>query len=842
MTAGIPRAHPARPGDHFRQPYSLALRLGILAAALLGLAGCQTDDAETNREKLKTKQVKEDFELPRLSTQPYGLETVESTVKPGHWTTVAVDAVANNFDWPGDLASRPRDLAGVPFRLGSTRPVALAKGQRKTLEMVLYLPPELRPPSIALDLRGAGGATVEDGIFPVQRMPAHQFYLVVLAGLPDRYRFLRGLDCVLPEAEDAIDPLNAAHYRVVLPKIDRVVPLAANPLTWTNIAYLVWDELDPALLTTEQQSALLDWLHWGGQLVVSGPASLDQLRASFLGPYLPAEGRGTWTLGPAEAASLGAWAEKIARPLGSSRTAWAGERLEPALGGLTLLAQGAEPLVVERPVGRGRVVVTAFRLAERELLAWEGYDAFWNGCLLRRPPRVFRRANSVYDWRWQDHPDRAATDYPARISRLEYFTRDPWHQSLLRDALAEATDADSADVLTTPDELEADPGVAGWNDNGEIAAAVRGSLQHASGLKIPDLRFVARALGAYLLVLVPVNWLVFRLLGRVEWAWAAVPALALGFAFLVARLAQLDIGFARAENETGVIELQPGYARAHVTRYTSLYSSLSTPYTLSWSEPSALALPFSLGGGQLLADQDRLSVVYRRDRRVRLEDFLVSSNSLGVIHSEYQLNLEGTLELSPDGNQIDNRLRFDLRGAGLIGPRGTAWIGEFPAGARRDVAWVAWPAEDTADDAAPRGFWADERDRQPETSRAATAEAINVRGLLELAETRRSLDETRLVAWTSADLPGLEVAPRAAQRRRTYAVVAHLGYGPPPAAVADHNSRAQLGGAPRRDPGAEHERPPEGADPLSGAEVGPNDPAPPARPPAASPSSANPAP
>ena len=33
---------------------------------------------------------------------------------------------------------------------------------------------------------------------------------------------------------------------------------------------------------------MLDWLHWGGQLIVSGPDSLASLQASFLQPYLPA--------------------------------------------------------------------------------------------------------------------------------------------------------------------------------------------------------------------------------------------------------------------------------------------------------------------------------------------------------------------------------------------------------------------------------------------------------------------------------------------------------------------------------------------------------------------------
>ncbi len=37
----------------------------------------------------------------------------------------------------------------------------------------------------------------------------------------------------------------------------------------------------------------MDWLHWGGQLMVNGPDSLDLLKGSFLEPYLPATSGGS---------------------------------------------------------------------------------------------------------------------------------------------------------------------------------------------------------------------------------------------------------------------------------------------------------------------------------------------------------------------------------------------------------------------------------------------------------------------------------------------------------------------------------------------------------------------
>src|SRR6478736_6540196 len=79
------------------------------------------------------------------------------------------------------------------------------------------------------------------------------------------------------------------YYNVVEPALTKPVALPSSMLAWTSIAYLIWDDVDPSLLSPEQQQAVVDWLHWGGQIIISGPKSLDQLRGkTFLGPYLPA--------------------------------------------------------------------------------------------------------------------------------------------------------------------------------------------------------------------------------------------------------------------------------------------------------------------------------------------------------------------------------------------------------------------------------------------------------------------------------------------------------------------------------------------------------------------------
>src|SRR5207249_9125491 len=119
--------------------------------------------------------------------------------------------------------------------------------------------------------------------------------------------------------------------------------------------------------------ALLDWLHWGGQLVISGPNSLDKLKGSFLGPYLPAEATQSIKLQQADFDELNARFSLQRNPshVAIEQEPPKGEKLrritiieERPMVGVELKLHataremdGTGGLVVERRVGGGRVVV-----------------------------------------------------------------------------------------------------------------------------------------------------------------------------------------------------------------------------------------------------------------------------------------------------------------------------------------------------------------------------------------------------------------------------------------------------------------------------------------------------
>src|SRR4029078_13400785 len=104
----------------------------------------------------------------------------------------------------------------------------------------------------------------------------------------------------------------------------------------------------------------------------------------------------------------------------------------------------------------------------------------------------------------------------------------------------------------------------------------------------------------------------------------------------VIRSAQRDIGFARSRTEVALLEVHGGYDRAHLTRYTALYSSLSSSYTLAFDETSAVAAPLATGpqNASLLGIAHHMDVSLRRDKQISLAGVQVSSNSTGMVHIE----------------------------------------------------------------------------------------------------------------------------------------------------------------------------------------------------------------
>lgn len=850
---------------------SLPLLLVTCLLLIVGCSGCRPQSTEEPESKsaAKTaaagaeKKKREPFESGELKVLPADDNLAAHGVKSGHWVAARNEWKSTQSDARLELAVAPVGLDGQPIPFGESgysleysRPVVLPKGQNKSFELPCFVAKSSDPSAanrnvvLASNLR-AGGSSVHDKGQLTNRLRPHQMHLVVLARRPDAFAYLKSLETVRPhDAGDGSVELQP-DYVPVFPTAKSPVLLPSSSLMWTSIACVFWDGVDPELLSKEQQEAMVEWLHWGGQLIISGPGSLDSLGRSFLADYLPVREGRVEKMTQVDAGELDAhWGRALpngrkevgfpwSEPAALDVLRWSEEDLarhrdsgdaqaqdEEVVAGAAFVP-GTAKLVVESRVGRGRIVVAAFSLSARPVVVWRSLDNFLNGCLLRRPGRSFPAVDSLESVRLSDRwadllkspLELKAGDPPAEPlvvgesdeqssdsneehsllnSRLRYFSRD----ASVEDRVHTGDQAGRWDVAGY--QADAEAGVAGWSDQADVGEVALADLNRTAGILVPESSLVLTSLAAYLLVLVPMNWAFFRAIGRVEWAWLAVPVLSLLGTFAVVRIARLDIGFSRSLTEIAVVEMQAQLPRAHVTRFTGIYTALSEPFDLVFDRPSSLALPIlqEFGKAAELVDRRRPLPFKQSDRleeSLVLEGLAIGSNSTAMVRSEQVQTLPGTLRYEPHtgaSGVLDNGTGIPLRGVVAVRRNATGGL-EFAAG--QDLAAsasVTLHFEPLPFGEIPKSLWAEagEKDGREAAETDDTRKAnLRVRHLLAMAANpaRIYAGDLKVVAWFDDKLPGMKVRPEINEVNFRGMLLAHLRYGPLPAPDSDDNGPAE---------------------------------------------------
>lgn len=659
--------------------------------------------------------------------------------KLGHWVSIDFLAIANNFNADGYLETtsyrlnKPHLIEGTDYFVQSSRPVNLVKGDWKKLETSVFLPRKNTASginSMRYVLNNGGSIPAIDIVQPHALLEDYQFHIVLLSSRSDSLKYLSFMDWVKLPAGSATAGEEPIFYSIVPTTKGQPIPLPSQSLNWTTIAYLIWDDLDPDDLSGQQKQALVDWLHFGGQIIFSGPDCLDRLQSSFLADYLPGQFEESIALNKSDVEELNKnWsikstsneADKLNLTIRESSPLPA-IRFKPHIDANFI--EGASELALERRIGRGRVVATAFSINNRQVKSWRSFSSFIHNALLRKPHRKFARTPNLDAPSFKYYDDRTSIYDPLTGSTLRYISRDLAKNQKSADNkhfentvgdYSNATGADKAfmdgqGVLGTRSEYvlagsglsrnQADflhyggfqsyqqSGVAGWNDDSGIATAARETLKKAARITPPSASFVMKMLGLYLLVLVPINWLLFRLIGKVEWAWIAAPIIALVGAFMVVRYASLDIGFVRSVTHVGVLELQGDFDRGHLTDYSALYTSLSTRYNVELDNLSDQSLPFAnVTPAAFQVGEVKKKVELNRTTSTELSNFLIRSNSTGLLHTETILDIGGSFRLLGDDSlyRVENGSQIDIRDAGVLRRDENnnlefAWIGDFDSG------------------------------------------------------------------------------------------------------------------------------------------------------------------
>ena len=443
------------------------------------------------------------------------------------------------------------------------------------------------------------------------------------------------------------------YYRIVLPQVPEKPVVSTQPLVWTTMSHLVWDDYSPETLNSGQQRAAarlaplrratghrLERRHVagaaGGELprtVPAGPVvrasnitaeaeeALEPLWRAFPPPLWPGEWQETLEQHGATK-PRGRRDDPAALPdprpdQDPPETTARPRRPHPRAGGdHNHRRPGGEP---DRPGGRearrpgphpgGRLPAdrpVARRLARVRPLI--------RRVVLRRPEE---------DW--------TETDRKQKAYRFLSGPELSWFRLLGRDLGAHAipTEASPGDTAMP------DAPVAAWLDTtSEMPVLARKALEEASGISIPDHTFVLRVMLAYVICLVPINWLVCRyLVRRREVAWAVVPVLAFGFAIGVERLAAHDLGYDAACDEIDLLEYQEGYSRAHVNRFVALYSTGRVQQTIAYrTDATALALPLNMQ--RALPGEEVVESVFQSSPEPGLLGLPVQPRSLAMFRAE----------------------------------------------------------------------------------------------------------------------------------------------------------------------------------------------------------------
>jgi hypothetical protein len=758
------------------------------------------------REELKKEKLRPPIEFFRSQVMP---NDILPYIKANHWTMVGLEMRANHEDYAGALQSRPVTLADQPHDMIYRRDALLIKGQNARLTMPVFLPtiPKelgfqlIRPEAIRQD---------EEWIASLRVLEPHQQMIVVLSkSSNDHFARWSQFRATLPSIARRDDPLaldKLRYYRMVLPLDPEKPLLSPHPLTWSPISHVIWDGLSPETLGIGQQQAIVDWLYWGGQLVIVGGAGpgFTPLQESFLSAYLPAEASGENVmrsgdeLKPLSQAYLPpanirdpdepiaqntpekelteAFGRRYKDPAPIPATAkkplfFASLVPKPGASVIPLGGPDDPPLGVEWKVGRGRVLMLAVSLSDPDLMGWPGFDTLVRRVVLRRPEErkiadLSRDANQLFvapHYESLNGPD---------LTTVRYLSRDlgaPTRQAVDEDGLpvnkammgtyAFNNGAANDPIIETP--------VGEWLDSAALPILCRDTLENASGIEIPGRSFVLKVILGYIFVLVPLNYAFCRyVLRRREWAWVLVPTLSFAFAIGVERAAAYDVGYDSSCDEVDMIETHGDYPRGHLSRFASLYSTGRVKFSISYpNDPTALALP--LATGRALRGEDSTLSSFQSQPIPSLSGFQVQPRSLAMFRAEQMASLPGTVTLSAPGDgprSIVNDSGLDLKDAWIVEIRSEkeemtgAFLGEIASGAK-----VPLGSLETIEP-------------EPAIGTGKLDPGAFLQLLLKRSVTTRpeEVGELRLIAWANKPMAGQAIDPPVDRQRGFTLVVAHL--------------------------------------------------------------------
>lgn len=763
----------------------------LLLVLVSGCRGCsKNNQTQQAPEKKKSRLVPDE-----LRTLPYSKEIVGNSVKPGHWYQTRQKLKANQNDesltatlYQVDGASSPTTVRKLGIPLQFNRDVSIAKGQEKTIEMRFLQtdwPLESIDPintsgksnqlSIFMRYSQRGlGTPLFDESFLLRPLKDYQYDMLVLSRNTPQHVFWRGLDCIVwPQAENQESSRIAPHRIVDIAEEDMGQSIPSQLMTMTSISHMVINDASLTTLPEDHQEAILDWLYFGGTIIINGPEAIAGIESSILKTYAPIQQTSSSLLSQDQIDKLNdtnSWRIRYAKT--PTKDAIAFKPSEPVSILQGQLAEDSswitdlEGLVAERLVGQGRIVMTSFPMNHTALVNWPSYSALIHNAILRKPAR---RVNLEPEFQLvYDESNSGRETDPKLTTRLRLWARD----------LVGGVSSDSKDNLASQSSKAASFGA--WNSDSLVTNTSGNYLKQLSGINVPNLNTILKWLLGYLIVLVPMNWLVFRVMGKLELAWLAAPFIAIAGVFVIARAVQLDVGFSRSQTSLQFIELHNRYPRGLLSSYHALYSSLTTNYKIVYPEGEGILCPMPQPRQRSLLSAGGL-LPYRiaDEKGTGFQSFPVLSNTIGLVQSEEVVSLTGAISWTIDQDQMSFQVTNDsqavirdviLEGFDHSGSRLRAVVGTLEPGQQKkgtlekptesDFSWDIHPPTDT------------------KSGQDFDKLALEKNLKLIFKSYPKLQGEWIAMGWTESQLSKLQIAPTTPQTRSATLVLMHAKTAP----------------------------------------------------------------
>jgi hypothetical protein len=771
--------------------------LSLLSLMVL-LVGCQP---EATTDETKDDKKKPRVEIGELRVLPASSLNKSTFAKSNHWMQTRQSIKVNHADEKLDVSNtaKTRDSLQRETTHHFNRNITIAKAQSKNIEQTLYFgassqtnESELRGMLIESQVSDRSlGTLLELRPDRVSLMKDYQTHFVILAKNVDSEKFWEKTS-VASWPGGRVEGGRIRPYQCTAineAEIKDYFPNTFQGLGTTSTIY--WSDVPADSLTKEQQDAILDWLHFGGRLIVNGPRNIASLANSFLSPYLPLSGLKNTDVGvDAAVVKLQAYTvpyatnsvyqpptfgvdpvsetstddadssnitspDKIARRANLSNDAIDNSYCESQLNEKANWIGDFEGLLAERAVGAGRVCMSAFDLSSPSLASWDSYGSLLHSIVFRLPAR---------DWRALDEME--AYQFDPRRAREEQSLQTYSNLHRLSNSSFIGTGENAKVVL----------GGSGWSSQSAFNRIALERLEDLAGINVPPVSYLTKLIGMYLVVLVPANWIIFRVLRKLEWAWFVIPIIAIGGAAVIARLLQVQIGFVRSQNSIAMVELQNGHPRAQVSSYLSLYTSLSSRFALSTPPNNGHVFPLSVGN---TTRDEPTEITYRTldDSGSGIRGLPVRSHTAALFSSDEMIDLEGALTVTktPEGRKLVNSTSLQIRDvvwvfyvspevtqyywAGTIEPAGEVNLNTIEPQSFEEIT-----AKLTA--SLEQSFATNENEAvdDEEVARAARKNyAVKQTMMTMLTNVGRSRQSDSIVGWCSESLSKVNIEPKPSQ-------------------------------------------------------------------------------